>query len=119
MQFGMSSDDDTKSPGLSLMSIDAEEYAVLSEESKRIIDQRTERLLHEAYIEALAIIKKNEPALRSLADALVEHETLNSTEIKLAIDGKHEEIRDARAKRHAKAKLDEERRRNKSSESTS
>eukprot|EP00397_Hematodinium_sp_SG-2012_P003091 GEMP01003099.1.p1 GENE.GEMP01003099.1~~GEMP01003099.1.p1 ORF type:complete len:707 (+),score=169.77 GEMP01003099.1:43-2121(+) len=107
MQFGMSNDDKDTSPGLSLMSVDADEYAVLSEESKRVIDRRTEHLLHQAYEDAWAIIRDHEKGLRSLADALVEHETLNFEEINLAVEGKHDAIRDLRSVKKAEAKKSE------------
>lgn len=110
MQFGMSSDDNKDSTGLSLMYVESDEYAVLSEQSKMLIDQRTERLLHEAYRDATEIIKSRETQLRSLAAALIEHETLSLPEIKLAIEDKQDVIRQVRKKKEDESKLDEERR---------
>jgi len=106
----MSSDDNKDSTGLSLMYVESDEYAVLSEQSKMLIDQRTERLLHEAYRDATEIIKSRETQLRSLAAALIEHETLSLPEIKLAIEDKQDVIRQVRKKKEDESKLDEERR---------
>jgi len=111
MQFGMSSDDNKDFMGLSLMSVESDEYAVLSEQSKMLIDQRTERLLHEAYRDATDIIKSRETQLRSLAAALIEHETLTLPEIKLAIEDKQDVIRQVRKNKQDESKLDVERRR--------
>lgn len=85
MNFGMADDS-------SLLYLDLNEYAALSDEAKHKIDTKTQSLLTNAYQAAADHLKKNEKELHLLADALVEYETLGLEEIKMAITGKATEI---------------------------
>jgi cell division protease FtsH len=52
----------------------------ISEETSRKIDEEIHRIIDEQYVRATAIIKEHRSALDKIAEALLEHET---------IDGKH------------------------------
>ena len=58
-----------------------------SESKQQEIDKEVARLLNEAHDRALSIIKENEVALRALAIAAIERETLNAEEIDTLIGG--------------------------------
>mmetsp|Transcript_13958 Transcript_13958/g.30842 ORF Transcript_13958/g.30842 Transcript_13958/m.30842 type:complete len:686 (+) Transcript_13958:78-2135(+) len=92
MNFGMSSADGE--PGTLYMEVD--DYAVLSDEAKHDIDKKTQTLLTNAYTRAAKLLKDHEKELRSLAEALIEYETLSAEEIQLAISGKNSIIAERR-----------------------
>jgi cell division protease FtsH len=52
-----------------------------SEETARVIDDEVERILNECYAEGVQLIKDHRESLDSLAEALLEHETLDEQEI--------------------------------------
>merc|ERR550537_1792468 len=87
MNFGMA-DDDMPAP----LYMDLDEYAVLSDEAKHVIDTKTQSLLTNAYQRAAEYLKKHEKELHRLAEALIEFETLSIEEIELAIKGKSKQI---------------------------
>merc|ERR1711870_124962 len=72
--------------------MDVDDYAVLSDEAKHEIDQKTQSLLTDAYTRAADYLRSHEKELHRLADALVEYETLSAEEIQLAINGNGKEI---------------------------
>eukprot|EP00927_Polykrikos_kofoidii_P066748 TRINITY_DN62312_c0_g1_i1.p1 TRINITY_DN62312_c0_g1~~TRINITY_DN62312_c0_g1_i1.p1 ORF type:complete len:758 (+),score=141.32 TRINITY_DN62312_c0_g1_i1:96-2369(+) len=92
MNFGMANDDGTPAA----LYLDVEEYSMLSDEAKRDIDQKTQALLTNAYKRAANYLKQHERELNSLAEALIEFETLSADEIKLAIDGQTVQIGELR-----------------------
>ena len=59
-----------------------------SEETARQIDGEVRRLVDEAYRSAYDILNTNQDAMHRMAAALLERETLDSTEIRLLIEGK-------------------------------
>merc|ERR1719401_2246116 len=85
------------------MFLSVDDYAVLSEESKREIDQKTQRLLTEAYQKAACILETHEKELHRLAAALVEYETLSAEEIDTAIKGNSERIGQRRSQQAQEA----------------
>jgi len=108
MQFGMAGDPrmaDDKVAKQGLLYLDMDEYSVLSEQSKRMVDFRTEQLLQQAYKDSTDILKSHKRQLKDLADAMVEHETLSHEEIKLAIEGNLKKIRELRKEKEEKAKI--------------
>merc|ERR1712232_682281 len=78
------------------MAIDENQYAVLSDEAKRDIDLKTQDLLTNSYKRAASYLKAHEAELHQLAEALIEFETLDAEEIRLAIAGKREQIAQVR-----------------------
>jgi cell division protease FtsH len=58
----------------------ADNYA-LSEDTKRLRDNEQARLTDAAYAEALRVLAKHRVALDRVAAALIEHETLNRSEL--------------------------------------
>jgi len=89
MNFGMTSSNDESS---GLLSLDVDEYAVLSDEAKHEIDQKTQSLLNDAYTRAADYLRTHEDQLHRLAQALIEFETLSAEEIQLAIKGESSTI---------------------------
>merc|ERR1712217_977925 len=87
MNFGMAGD---TAPAPLYMDVD--DYAVLSDEAKHEIDQKTQSLLTDAYTRAADYLRSHEKELHRLAEALVEYETLSAEEIHLAINGNGQEI---------------------------
>jgi ATP-dependent metalloprotease FtsH len=87
MNFGMA-DDSMPAP----LSLDIDEYAVLSDEVKHQIDTKTQSLMTNAYQRAADHLRQHEKELHRLAEALVEYETLSLEEIKLAIVGESTQI---------------------------
>eukprot|EP00747_Dinoflagellata_sp_TGD_P091417 gnl/TRDRNA2_/TRDRNA2_165042_c0_seq1.p1 gnl/TRDRNA2_/TRDRNA2_165042_c0~~gnl/TRDRNA2_/TRDRNA2_165042_c0_seq1.p1 ORF type:complete len:804 (+),score=129.48 gnl/TRDRNA2_/TRDRNA2_165042_c0_seq1:316-2412(+) len=89
MNFGMGS------PGgaepLS-MYFDLHDYQVLSDQAKHDLDNRSHVLLRNAYTRALELLRQHQDELHRLAEALMEYETLDAEEIKLAINGKKGDI---------------------------
>ncbi|CAE8729423.1 unnamed protein product, partial [Polarella glacialis] len=83
MNFGMAGGGNDPAP----ISLELDEYAVLSEEAKRDIDSKTQTLLTDAYFRAAEYLKTHETELHRLAKALIEYETLSAEEIALAIKG--------------------------------
>jgi len=76
--------------------MDVEDYAVLSDEAKHEIDQKTQSLLTDAYKRAAEYLRTHEKELHCLAEALVEYETLSAEEIQLAIKGNARQIAERR-----------------------
>lgn len=72
--------------------LDVDDYAVMSGEAKREVDEKTQALLTAAYDRARNYLREHEKELHRLAAALVEHETLAAEEIKLAVEGNSEKI---------------------------
>ncbi len=60
----------------------------MSEETARLVDAEIKRLLTEAHAQATEILKKHDKELETLAQALIEYETLSGDEIKDVIAGK-------------------------------
>lgn len=54
-----------------------------SEAMARTIDEEVERILHQAYEQAMTLLKENRAALETLAVALLEYETLGFEEIEM------------------------------------
>jgi len=104
MNFGMSTSAGSSQSGL--LSLDVDEYAVLSDEAKHDIDQRTQSLLTDAYARAAEYLKTHENELHRLAKALLEYETLSAEEIKLAINGDSDVIAKQRAEEVENTKRD-------------
>jgi len=100
MNFGMS-EESSPAP----IYFDANDYAVLSDEAKHEVDTRTRSLLNDAYQRAIDYLKKHEQELQSLAEALIEYETLSAEEIQLAIQGKTKLIGLARQEEASREKL--------------
>ncbi|EUD69270.1 hypothetical protein C922_00133 [Plasmodium inui San Antonio 1] len=65
----------------------------ISEEMKIKIDKSIQRILLESYNRAKKVLNQHIDELHRVASALVEYETLTSDEIKLAMQGKHDQIR--------------------------
>ncbi|GAW82436.1 ATP-dependent zinc metalloprotease FTSH [Plasmodium gonderi] len=65
----------------------------ISEEMKLKIDKSIQRILLDSYNRAKKVLNQHIDELHRVASALVEYETLTSDEIKLAMQGKHEQIR--------------------------
>mmetsp|Transcript_79251 Transcript_79251/g.183915 ORF Transcript_79251/g.183915 Transcript_79251/m.183915 type:complete len:746 (-) Transcript_79251:208-2445(-) len=86
MNFGMAGENAAP------LYMDVEEYAVLSDEAKHDIDQKTQFLLTDAYKRAADYLRTHEQELHSLAQALIEFETLSAEEIQLAIKGDSKQI---------------------------
>lgn len=87
------------------ISVDMDEYAVLSDDAKNDIDQKTQELLTNSYNKAAKYLRAHETELHLLAAALIEFETLDANEIRLAIAGSSEKIAELRkeaAERDAK-----------------
>jgi len=93
MNFGMGQVTDVQS---GLLSLDVDEYAVLSDQAKHEIDQKTQSLLTDAYAKAAEYLRSHEDQLHKLAQALIEFETLSAEEIKLAVDGSAAKIANLR-----------------------
>lgn len=60
----------------------------ISPAKKEIIDDEVKRLLNESYERAKNILKSHQNELKLLAEALLKYETLDSTDVKLVIEGK-------------------------------
>ena len=60
----------------------------MSEETARLVDSEIKRLVTEAHAEAAKILKENDNELETLAQALMEYETLTGEEIKEVLAGK-------------------------------
>lgn len=65
----------------------------ISEEMKIKIDKSIQRILLDSYNRAKKVLNQHIDELHRVASALVEYETLTSDEIKLAMQGKHDQIR--------------------------
>ncbi|CAL1154007.1 unnamed protein product, partial [Cladocopium goreaui] len=73
MNFGMSAQQQS-----GLLSLDVDEYAVLSDQAKHEIDEKTQSLLTDAYSHAAEYLRSHEEQLHRLAQALIEFETLSA-----------------------------------------
>lgn len=93
MHYGMAGSDSA------LLFLDFQDYARLSDETKRDLDQKTQYLLSRAYDRALDYLREHFQELEYLADALVEFETLDAKEIALATVGNKSAIAERRNKR--------------------
>ena len=60
----------------------------MSEETARLVDSEIKRLVTDAHAEAAKILKENDKELETLAQALMEYETLTGEEIKEVLAGK-------------------------------
>ncbi|MCC2097223.1 MAG: cell division protein FtsH, partial [Hyphomicrobiales bacterium] len=60
----------------------------VSEETAQLIDKEVKRLVHEGYVSARDIITERHDQFVSLAEALLEYETLTGDEIKDLLNGK-------------------------------
>ncbi len=60
----------------------------MSEETARLVDSEIKRLVTDAHAEAEKILKENDNELETLAQALMEYETLTGEEIKEVLAGK-------------------------------
>ncbi len=91
-QFGMS-------PAVGAMSVGDREQEVflgrdlsqrreVSEKMAELVDGEIKRILDEAYVETRAVLDKNRDLLESIAEALLDRETLDSDDIKLLAEGK-------------------------------
>ncbi len=60
----------------------------MSEETARLVDSEIKRLVTDAHSEAAKILKENDKELETLAQALMEYETLTGEEIKDVLAGK-------------------------------
>lgn len=60
----------------------------MSEETARLVDSEIKRLVIDAHTEAAKILKENDKELETLAQALMEYETLTGEEIKEVLAGK-------------------------------
>ena len=60
----------------------------MSEETARLVDSEIKRLVTDAHSEAAKILKENDKELETLAQALMEYETLTGEEIKDLLAGK-------------------------------
>ena len=60
----------------------------VSEETARLIDGETRRIVEQAEERARQVLQDNIDALHAVADALLEHETLSGAEVKSLLDGK-------------------------------
>ncbi|KJP86358.1 hypothetical protein AK88_03991 [Plasmodium fragile] len=65
----------------------------ISEDMKIKIDKSIQRILLDSYNRAKKVLNQHIDELHRVASALVEYETLTSDEIKLAMQGKHDQIR--------------------------
>ncbi|PFH37622.1 ATP-dependent metallopeptidase HflB subfamily protein [Besnoitia besnoiti] len=81
------------------MVIGRKEYALVSDERKKLVDDAVQRLLDASYARARKLLEERKDELQRLAEALLEHETLSASEVKLAIAGKLARVkkREARA----------------------
>jgi cell division protease FtsH len=52
----------------------------LSEETQRLVDSEVRRIVEAAHDEVAALLSEHRRKLEALADALIEHETLDETE---------------------------------------
>jgi len=60
----------------------------LSPSQREVIDGEIKRLMNESYERAKAILKQHKTELVNLAEAILEHETLNKEEITAVVEGK-------------------------------
>ena len=60
----------------------------MSEETARLVDSEIKRLVTDAHTEAAKILKENDKELETLAQALMEYETLTGEDIKEVLAGK-------------------------------
>ena len=60
----------------------------VSDETKQLTDKEVELLLTQSYKRVKSLLKYNKNKLHRLAKALLEHETINSEQIKLVLQGK-------------------------------
>jgi cell division protease FtsH len=59
----------------------------MSDETARAIDKEIRRIVDESYERARTCLKENRDELETLAQALLEYETLSGDEIKILMDG--------------------------------
>lgn len=76
------------------MYYDQVDYQILSDQAKHELDTRIQSMLRDAYKRAVDVLTTNKNQLRMLAEALMEYETLDGEEIRLAITGKKAELQD-------------------------
>jgi len=60
----------------------------VSEKTAQLVDSEIKRILDEAYSSARTVLKENRDLLETIAEALLERETLDADEIKLVDEGK-------------------------------
>ena len=88
MHYGMGGEDKQ-----GLLYVDTEEYSALSDKAKAEVDVAVERLLQRGYATAKRVLTEKRKELLRLAEALVEFETLNKSEIDLACRGELVKLR--------------------------
>merc|ERR1712124_135128 len=55
---------------------------------QRVVDEEVSKALKESYARGQVLLKKHEAELHALTKALIEHETLNQSDIKRVLEGK-------------------------------
>ena len=65
-----------------------EQWQLVSEEQKKAIDSEANRIIEECYSQAKSLLIQKKKEWTSLAEALLEHETLDVDEINLVVAGK-------------------------------
>merc|ERR1719359_1580646 len=59
-----------------------------SADLQRVVDEEVSKALRESYARVQVLLKKHEAELHALTKALIEHETLNQSDIKRVLEGK-------------------------------
>lgn len=77
MQYGMQASDVTN----------PQQYKMLAPETRAAIDKEVDKILAASYERTHKYLKANEISLRRLAEAMLEYQTLDSAEIKAAVNG--------------------------------
>ena len=75
-----------------------------SEKTSQAIDAEMQQIVNKRYELALGLLRDNMTQLRDLAEALLEFEALDASEIELALEGRVAELREARAVAEREAK---------------
>jgi hypothetical protein len=81
MELGLSEEDRLKN-----RSFDQEDYFIVSEEKKKLIDSEVQKLIDEGYKRAEKIISENEDLLKYLAEILLKEEIISGTRLKQLCD---------------------------------
>lgn len=79
MLYGMSS--------MGLLNLSKSDWELASEATKELVEKQVSELLNESYARAKKLLKSKEVELHRLASALVEHETLETAQVKIVIAG--------------------------------
>jgi cell division protease FtsH len=62
----------------------------VSQDTQKLVDGEVRRIVEESHEEVVALLRENRPKLDSLAEALLEHETLDEDEAYAAAGVGHE-----------------------------